>query len=194
LDVAILVELSRLPNPVTVGQLRQRLGRGSDRGVRLALNRLVKQGVVFATSVGNATVYAINDQHLIAPAVHALADVRSRFLRQLRELIATWSIAPEHASLFGSAARRDGTSESDIDLLIVRPGDIDDDELWREQLDELATRVRAWTGNNVQISDLAGSEVKALRARRPAIVGELEQDAVDLAGVTVRQLLHTADR
>lgn len=124
-----------------------------------------------------------------------LADLRARFLQQLRDLIAGWATQPLHASLFGSAARRDGNAESDIDLLVVRPHDVDeDDQQWRHQLDELEERVHAWTGNSVQISELAADELAELRRDRPAIVDELRRDAIELAGAPIRRILDRTTR
>lgn len=193
LDVAVLVELSRMPAPVSVSTLRGRVGRGSDRGLRLALDRLVRQGIVRRRHVGPLSLFELNHDHVAAPVARMLADLRSRFLQQLRELIAGWEIRPLHASLFGSAARRDGNAESDIDLFVVRPPDVDeDDERWRHQLDTLEERVRAWTGNPVQISELGARDLTRLRGERPAIVEELERDAIELAGSSVRRILDRA--
>lgn len=193
LDVSILVELSRHTEPISVPRLRERLGRGSDRGLRLALERLVRQGIVTEKRFGSLAVYALNEQHLAAPAVHSLADMRTRFLNQLRELIASWTIPPTHASLFGSAARRDGDASSDIDVLVVRPADVtEDDSAWRNQLDDLEARIYAWTGNATQLAEIAEDDVAELRRRRPPIVDELARDAIDLAGVPVRSLLQGA--
>lgn len=189
LDVAIAVELSRLPEPVTVSRLRSLLPSGSDRGVRLALGRLVGQGLVSAREYGRVTVYALNHEHLAAPAVRSLAEMRARMLDQLRGLIETWEAAPYHASLFGSAARRDGDVDSDIDILVVRPERVaEDDPVWRAQIELLEDRVLAWTGNRVELAELSFEELGDLRVRTPAIVHNLKRDGIDLAGVSVRQL------
>ena len=45
--------------------------------------------------------------------------ISTALLDGLRDRIAAWPIAPVHASLFGSAARRDGDERSDIDVLVV---------------------------------------------------------------------------
>jgi len=42
-------------------------------------------------------------------------------LQVLAEEVGAWSTPPVHASLYGSAARGDGTTVSDLDLLVVRP-------------------------------------------------------------------------
>ena len=53
-----------------------------------------------------------------------------------------------HASLFGSAARGDGNTNSDLDLLLVRPkGEPEED--WEEQKYTSGVRLRAKIGNHV---------------------------------------------
>jgi predicted nucleotidyltransferase len=98
-------------------------------------------------------------------------------------------VRPFHASLFGSAARGDGSTESDIDLFIVRPRAADKEEkVWQRQLDELATKVRQWTGNQLGISEVGESEIASLRKRKPKVIEELRKDAIALHGGQVTAL------
>jgi hypothetical protein len=108
-------------------------------------------------------------------------------LPRVREDLAAWSVAPSHASLFGSAARADGDTQSDIDLLIVRPVGVDDDDQnWRSQLAELTESVHRWTGNHASIVELSEEEFGELRTRRPDILADLHADGIDLAGTPRR--------
>jgi predicted nucleotidyltransferase len=192
LDVAILVELTRVAAPVTVPELQRRLSGGSDRGLRLALARRVEHGIVRETHVGRTTVYALNDEHLAAPAVVALAEMRKLLLSRIRELVASWAVRPLHASLFGSAARRDGDVGSDIDLLVIRPASVPEaHHEWRQQLESLEDRVRAWTGNPVQISELSEGQLDEMR---PAVARELTADAVTLAGLDAEVVFNRVRR
>lgn len=95
-----------------------------------------------------------------------------------------------HISLFGSAARGDGGPGSDIDVLVVRPDDVDiDDTRWRQELSELATDVRGWTGNRLSWLELSRSETATAAANGEAIVIEWRRDAVPLAGAPLQDLL-----
>jgi hypothetical protein len=92
----------------------------------------------------------LNRAHLAAAAVVELVQLRGRMLELLRREIASWAVAPEHASLFGSAARGDGDTSSDLDILdilVIRPtGRAEDDPTWGEQLVTSGQRVHAATG------------------------------------------------
>ncbi|MGH2972707.1 MAG: nucleotidyltransferase domain-containing protein [Gaiellaceae bacterium] len=176
---------------VLCGTTRQLTGRevarlvraGSQPAVNASLRRLSEEGLVHADEAGNAYLYTLNRDHLAAPAVQLLADIWPELLRRLRNEIAHWQIAPVHLSIFGSAARGEGDTASDIDIFVVRPRDVlDDDPRWREQLDDLSDHVLAWTGNHVGLSEVSERDVRRLRRERPPVVGELSRDAISIAG------------
>ena len=105
--------------------------------VNASLRRLSEEGLVRAREAGRAYLYTLNREHLAAPAVELLADVRGGVERRLRDEIGTWQIAALDLSIFGSAARGDGDTASDIDVFVVRPRGVDvEDPCWREQLNQ----------------------------------------------------------
>jgi hypothetical protein len=104
--------------------------------------------------------------------------------------IADWDLPPVHVSLFGSVARGEGDATSDIDLFVVRPDDIaEDDARWRGQIDGLAAQVVRWTGNHAGIAEAANAETKRPRKDRPPIVAELDAYAIVLSGNALGSLL-----
>lgn len=193
LDGDVLAALAGTTRPLTGRQVAKLVRRGSQKAVSVALERLVDQGVVLREEAGRAYQHVLNREHLAAPAVEILATLRTELLRRLRERFAQWSPAPYHASMFGSVARGGGDMESDVDLLVVRPDDVDDeDRVWRAQVDGLSEAVRAWTGNYAAIVELAESEFRGLPAQRPSILDDLRTDGIDLAGVSLRRALKDA--
>lgn len=190
LDTEALVVLSRTTQPLPARQVWRLARNGSERGVRLALQRLVTHGVVKSQVAGRAELYALNREHLAAPIVEQVAGLRAALFDRLRTAIGGWEIQPVHASIFGSAARGDGDTDSDIDLLVVRPAEADEeDERWRGQVDELVDAVDRWTGNAVGLAELSAEDVRRLGADHAPIANELRTDAVDLAGVPARRLV-----
>ncbi len=145
---------------------------------------------MYRVEAGRAFLYSLNREHLLAPAVEAMAGVRWELVQRLRTFIGRWNPPTLHASLFGSAARGEGNAASDIDLLVVRPKAIDpDDSQWRRQLDELAERVLAWTGNHAGIVELSESDVSRVRDERPPVAVAVAAEGVDLVGVPLRKLI-----
>jgi predicted nucleotidyltransferase len=190
LEGEVLSVLAGTTRPLTGRQIARLASHGSDRGLRLALNRLAEQGLVDTVEAPPAVLYSLNRDHIAAPIAIQLADLRSELFRRLRTAIGEWQVPPVHASIFGSTARGDGDASSDIDLLVVRPDSVDsEDPAWRDQLHELAVAIERWTGNQASISEVGDEELLGLASERRPIVDELEQAAITVAGPDARRLL-----
>jgi hypothetical protein len=128
------------------------------------------------------TLYPANREHLAWPAIEQLAGIRARLLERIRGTVAAWPIAPLHVSLFGSAARRDGDSESDIDVLLVRPDGVgEDDEAWESQVGTLRAAVGSWTGNRCQSFVIdRGRLASHLTAKDPLVENWLRDEVLIL--------------
>jgi predicted nucleotidyltransferase len=190
LDSEVLATLAGTTRPLTGREVARLTGRTSHRGVAEVLSRLVEHGLVERQEAGRALLFTLNRQHLAAPAVEILAGMRAELLRRIRDLVGAWEIEAAHVSIFGSAARGDGGTTSDIDLFVVRPDAIsDDDPPWRKQLDELAENIERWTGNQTNIAEAAADEIERLLKEDRPIVAELRSDAIGAGGVDIPTLL-----
>ncbi len=190
LDMEVVCVLRGTTRPLTGREVARLVRTGSQPAVNAALRRLTEEGVVNAEEAGNAYLHTLNREHLATPALELLADVRTELLRRLRSEIAKWKIAPRHVSIFGSAARGDGDTASDIDLFVVRPRGVpDDDPRWRDQLDRLSDHVFAWTGNHTGLSEVSERDMPRLRRERPPVMDELSRDAITIAGPEPPELL-----
>ena len=193
LDGAVLHVLTGTTRGMSGRRVAELTGNAQE-GVRKALRRLVDTGLVEQQEAGNAILYSFNRRHLAAPAVEELTDLRRALLTRLSDAFKAWKPAPLHASVFGSTARGDGDSSSDIDLFVVRPGSVEaDDRRWREQIERLPGDLHVWTGNHANIVEVPESALVDLRRRRPAVVDSLEADALTLAGPDVAALLEAQD-
>ena len=191
---AVLSVLSGTDRPLS-GREVARIGAQPRSTVARVLHMLVEQGVVDAREAGAAAamLYVLNREHLAAEPLTALVTLRQRLFDRIRAEFDTWAVRPHHASLFGSAARGDGNSRSDIDLFLVRPKGVPaDDPRWRDQLDLLVRRIERWTGNRVGLAEVSLGDVARLARDRPSVVGELTRDAITLCGPTARHLLEGA--
>jgi hypothetical protein len=186
----VLSVLAATSRPLTGREVARLAPEGSQPGVWKALSRLADDGLVDRQEAGSALLYSLNRDHLAAPAVEILTGLRGMLVTRLRDAIGGWELPPLHASLFGSAARGQGDAESDIDLFVVRESAVEaNDPRWRAQLDGLARSIRRWTGNRAGISEISETDLERLRTERPAIVAELESDAVALFGAETATLL-----
>lgn len=190
IDMEVLLVLRGTTRPLTGREVARLVRTGSQPTVNAALRRLTEEGILRAQEAGNAYLHTFNREHLAAPAIELLAGIRTELERRLRAEIADWEIAPAHASVFGSAARGDGDARSDIDVFVVRPARVSEEDLhWRAQLERLSDRVSAWTGNNLGLSEVSAADVRQLRRGRPPVVEELQRDAITLVGPAAPDLL-----
>ncbi|HVF19305.1 MAG TPA: nucleotidyltransferase domain-containing protein [Mycobacteriales bacterium] len=161
-------------------------------GARI-LESLVSGGVVHRVDAGSASLYTLNRDHVGAPAVLALAGMRAELHRRMRELIAQFELPPLSAVLFGSAARGDGDEDSDIDLLLVRPIGVDeDDEIWVDDVERLSERVLSWSGNLLATIQYDLDELERRSMRGPAFLKRVETEGVVLHGAALSSVIRHA--
>lgn len=188
-DSDVLAVLAQSTKPRT-GREVARLAERSQDATQKVLDRFVSHGLVLQKDAGRARVYTLNWDHVAAEPIADLADLRGRLFRRLQEVFEFWHPAPVHVSVFGSAARGDGDIDSDIDIFMVRPADVDEnDGQWRGQEEALADAVLDWTGNHAGIAEIDEDELARLWRDQPAILDSLRADAVDIYGLPTRSFL-----
>ena len=182
LDADVLRVLAPADKAFTGREVHRAVGTASYDGVRLALARLVRQGIVESERAGSAQLYRLNRDHLAAPHVVALATLRLELIASLREEIAGWLIAPILAALFGSVARGDADESSDIDVLVVRPRRTsEDDSTWRAQIATFESKASISTGNDTRTLEYAFADFVAGR-QAERVLRDAERDAIVLFG------------
>jgi hypothetical protein len=190
----VLTVLAGTTRPLTGREVARLAGRPSHKGVLDSLHRLCDHGLVDHSEAGRALLFTLNRDHLAAPAVQVLAGMRHELLTRIRTAVRDWTVAPIHLSLFGSAARGDGDVNSDIDLFLVRPTQIgDDDRPWAEKRDALAEQIERWTGNRTGIVEVGEEELERLGRQQPPVVSALRRDAIVVAGPPIAHLLPEPD-
>ena len=182
LEGDILSLLSRAEKSYS-GREVQRTVSASQDAVRLALRRLVTQGIVTSEpGGGRAILYQLNRDHLAAPWIQGLASLRLELIERLRHEIGKWEVQPVAAVLFGSAARNEATETSDLDLLFIRPAKVDpDDDSWQEQLLSLSEAASRWTGNDARALEYGEDELMNL-AGHETVLQDAANEGVDLSG------------
>lgn len=183
LQADVLAVLSGTTLPLTGRQVHQLARAGSWSGVRNVLVHLESSGLVDVVEAGPAHLYTLNRDHVAASAALALSDLRGALFERIRATLVSWRVPPVAASVFGSAARGEGGSESDVDLFVVRPaGTREDDIVWAEQVATLAVSIRRWSGNPASIIQVSPAQVRDMQKRDAPMVAELNCDQVPLVG------------
>lgn len=151
------------------------------------VTEFAEHGLVLIEELGGVRLCRLNREHLAAEPLLALVGLRARLLDAIRHEIATWEPRPLHVSLFGSAARRDGTTRSDLDILVVRPDGLADG--WDGQLVDSGERIRAMTGNQPAWFVTTTDDLGRARAAGEPIIGEWRRDGIHLFGRRLEALL-----
>jgi predicted nucleotidyltransferase len=181
LDGDVLAALARADTELSGRELARRIGRGSPEGIRRAADRLVAQGTLVRHSAGTAHLYRLNRDHLAAPYIEGLANLRVQLIERLRGRIGDWEQPPRVALLFGSVARGEATAASDLDLLIIRERTCDPDaDPWRSQLLELQQQATAWTGNDTRLVEYGEDELAGSGEQR--LFTDALRDGIELFG------------
>lgn len=189
LDGDVLRVLAGTELGLTGREVAAMAGRSSHKGVLDSLHRLTAHGLVKRVPLNRAYLFALNREHIAAEAVKLLMALRPKLFDLIERAIGDWEIAPVHASVFGSTARGDGGLDSDIDVLIVHPPGVAEDERWQAQVDLLRDKLEAWTGNRANLVEKSEAQMAELARQQRPIVAELRSDAIMVAGRDVASLL-----
>lgn len=159
LDSQILTVLARTEQYLTIQQIHSLLPEaGSLAGVRHPVARLVTHGTVIERKAGRTTAYALNRNHLLIGPILQIANAKQELLNRAARQISEWQLQPFIAQIFGSAARNEMETDSDIDLFLVMPDEVSPDQV-DLQVDALVEQMSLWTGNDVRPLLYFASEV-----------------------------------
>jgi predicted nucleotidyltransferase len=188
-DADVLQVLARTHEPVTGNRLAQLAGR-SYAQVHAVVGRLVDHGIVDVQQIGRTYAYSLNRRHSLANVISAAVAAPEDVESSIRDDVSEWSLQPVSVSIFGSAARRTATHQSDIDLIIIREDNVDeDDPAWSAQVGALVHTVEIMSGNRVQIVDLRESELNEAATDQQPLIASLQHGARTLAGTEIRELI-----
>lgn len=186
LDTVALRVLWRAGTSMTGEQVARVAPVGSPRGIRYALGRLVDFGIISASNVGQAIAYEVNREHLTYPAVDAAfraLDPWALLTERLSTLVEAHDAGGGiSVAIFGSVARGDASTESDVDVLLVVP---ETGEPGLDLQDLISRNVRAWTGRPAGVYLTTPQRLAAARTEGDPIVDSFARDAVTLVGPDV---------
>jgi predicted nucleotidyltransferase len=190
---AVLAVLARTDLPLSgrrIAELTQ--PRFSQRRVNDVLRHLADSGIVLCEKRPPSNFYRLNHDHVAAEGILLLARMSATLAARIRAELENWSIRPEAAWLFGSAARGEGTEQSDIDIFLVLPAsDLDTAavDIWERQTEVLTDKIMSWSGNRCEVVEMEAAELGAAVERDDLLVRDLRDQAVILAGRDPRDLL-----
>lgn len=183
--LAVLAETTAELNLRTIA----RLADVSPAQASRVLPDLVTLGVVERREAPPSALFAMIEDHVAARAIRALSRSRDAVLEELGALARKVAPSPVSAVVFGSFARGEADAASDLDVVLVRPAGVgEDDESWVASTEAWRRAVRRLTGNPVQVLEVDETEV-ARRLHRPtSLWTDVLRDGVTVFGLPLAEL------
>lgn len=164
--------------------------RMSHATAQAALRHLSEQGVVERRPAGRAYTHLINREHMLVQALGPWLSGAEALVQRLRDHHESWGAPSRALWIFGSVASGRDTVDSDIDVMAIRPDDVDaDDAAWWEWLTDLSLRIGEWTGNPCDVVEFAEAEAREQFERGEALLVEVFQAAATVAGPSPQEVL-----
>jgi predicted nucleotidyltransferase len=147
---------------------------------------LVDLGLVQRREAPPSALFKFVAEHVAARAVTALVDARRTVLDELKASASRLAVQPASVIVFGSFARGDADRSSDVDVLLVRPSEVgEDDPEWRTSIDGWVEWVRRLTGNPVELLELSLDEATAKLRSKQRLWSDIQRDGVVVFGQTI---------
>jgi predicted nucleotidyltransferase len=110
-------------------------------------------------------------------------------LAEIGAAAAALAAPPVSVIVFGSFARGDAGRDSDLDVVFVRPGDVDeDDERWAASMEEWRTQVQAITGNRVEVLEVGLDEASSRLRSTRQVWRDIRRDGRVVHGLRLNEL------
>lgn len=124
--IAVLTQLAASSEGLHLRELERRIGVNS-RHLMRELHSLRDAGILVSNQVGRQVIYRLNPECPIYDELRAIVRKTAGLVSVLRDALAPFVDRIELAYVYGSHARGEERSDSDVDLLVV--GDVSLKEL-----------------------------------------------------------------
>lgn len=190
-DAGALSVLAATEAPLTGRRIAELAGERSHASTLRALTRLATQGIVHVQPAGRAKLYILNRSHMLTPAILEMTASTDAIRQRLSAAIEEWEVPCLHASIFGSSARGQTHSASDIDVLVVRQESLDSEEarIWDVQLSDLERSVFEWTGNPLSWFETTVGDLERALAAGESIFQSWRDEGIVVFGTPLASLL-----
>jgi predicted nucleotidyltransferase len=166
----------------------------SPQQASVVLGRLVDLGVVERRDVPPASLVRLAAGNLAAQTLMSLANLHTAAIDRMTELARAITPAPASLIVFGSFGRGQAGSESDVDVLVVRPPlKVNEEDVWTDSLWRWEDSARRAIGNPVNIIEVSVEEVPTLLARKgPSVWRDAAREGVVISGSALTALVEAA--
>jgi len=167
-----------------------RLSGVSKAQVSRVLPGLVELGLVERREVPPSSQFLLVRSHVAVRAILELGAVADTMVSEIGRAAGRMVVSPISVILFGSFARDEAGGESDLDVVLVRPADLDDDdERWASAVDRWRAEVHAMSGNAVEVLEVAEQEIAPRLLSGGPLWRDIRRDGRVVHGLSLDDLL-----
>jgi predicted nucleotidyltransferase len=168
-----------------------RIADVSNQQASRVLAQLVELGIVERREVPPAVVYQPVEGNFVVGLLLQLCNARTAILEQAARSALKIRPAPLLLGVFGSVARGTSDALSDIDILVVRPVEADENGDWYESLDRWRADLEAFAGTRVNTVEVSADEAAVREAAPDRFWAEIRRDLIEIykAGQDHKQTL-----
>ncbi len=171
--IAVLLGTSGELNLRTIARLAQVSIAQASR----VLPGLVELGIIERREVPPSSMFRLVPEHVASLALLELSNSRDVVMAEMGRAASKIRPQPVSVITFGSFVRGDSEIDSDIDVIIVRPTEVDaDDEGWIQTIDRWRTVVARVAGNTVEMLDVAADAVVAKLSGETQLWRDIHRD------------------
>lgn len=180
----------RSDEALTMRALARLAGVSANQAAQV-IDQLDDLGLLRRTAAGRSLMVSLVDESPAVAALRQVADLRSTTLRRWRDRARQMDPPPTTMAVYGSWARGEARSGSDVDIVVVLPDGLDDpgEDRYREQIARWCTYASLVAG--LPVSPLVISAGESHTVDGP-LWDEIRRDAVLIAGHEPRDVLGAA--
>jgi predicted nucleotidyltransferase len=156
----------------------------SNQQASRVLAQLVDLGIIERREVPPAVVYRPVDGNFVIALLLQLCNARAAILEQARRSAVGIRPRPVLLGIFGSVARGTSDALSDIDVMVVRPPDADDNDVWYDSIDRWRRDLEAFAGTRVNTIEVSEQEAADRDAAPDRFWSEVLRDLIPLHAST----------
>ena len=172
---AVLAVLLRTGAALTGRRIHALVDGHSLGAVQQALRDLERIGVITTETIGRAGVHRINEGHETIAPLRSLASPIEMLTRVARDAASD----VEAVIVFGSVARGEANTDSDVDLAVIAP------HAWDGRAD-LQQQIHERLGNDCDVLHLTREDFTRAPEDREPVVAEILRDGFALVGTLPR--------
>ena len=180
--LAVLAETTAELNLRTIASI----ANVSEAQASRVLPGLVAVGLVERREAPPSALFRLVRDHIVAGPILALSRTRDRMIQEMRQIAEGLPVPPASVIVFGSFARGEAGTESDIDTLMIRPSGISElAEAWSESVQQWIDRVGEVSGNRVEVLEAVEDEMPTRLDRGGSVWRDIERDGLIVVGTSL---------